>query len=62
LADVAKAAIAHIIDMQIEFDDTALAPATDHGIVVLESDGRRRSRKTTLLKPLFAYLGTLTGH
>jgi protein-tyrosine phosphatase len=33
MADVARAGVTHILDMQIEFDDTALA--TPHGIVVL---------------------------
>jgi len=33
MADVARAGITHIIDMQIEFDDTPLA--ADHGIAVL---------------------------
>jgi len=33
MAEVAKAGITHIIDMQIEFDDTPLAG--DHGIAVL---------------------------
>jgi protein-tyrosine phosphatase len=33
MAKVAKAGITHIIDMQIEFDDTALAE--EHGIAVL---------------------------
>ena len=33
MADVARAGVTHIIDMQIEFDDTALAEP--HGIAVL---------------------------
>ena len=33
MADVAKAGITHIIDMQVEFDDTELA--AEHGIAVL---------------------------
>ena len=38
MAEVARAGITHIIDMQIEFDDTPLG--VEHGIEVLvESDG-----------------------
>jgi protein-tyrosine phosphatase len=33
MAEVARAGVTHIVDMQIEFDDTALA--TPHGIAVL---------------------------